>query len=370
MINSVELINFKCYKKYEFVFSNLTVFCGNNSAGKSTSIQSILLAFQNNFSSNIKLSGDYIQPGSYYDIHNRDAEEDSLIISIGTNVGNISWGYEEIDFDSEKRKFVQEAALPLVPADSNVNVQSALRKSYENNFSYLTAERLGPRSNYPYSTQRRSRYWMGIHGEFAPQVLNDVVESTVSLPEKDARCHAKSNSHTVADNLYEWMGEISPGVFIKAESHKDADIATSQYQFGEHTFRAVNVGFGLSYSLPVVLALLLALPGSLVIIENPEAHLHPRGQSYLGRLIALTAQAGVQVIIETHSDHVLNGIRLMPRLNLVDSSKIKIYQVNNEQKEVKVQPITVDNQGQLSEWPELFFDQQLIDMDILMSGEE
>ncbi|WP_180834594.1 AAA family ATPase, partial [Vibrio parahaemolyticus] len=67
--------------------------------------------------------------------------------------------------------------------------------------------------------------------------------------------------------------------------------------------------------LPIVLALLVTKPGGLVIIENPEAHLHPKGQSYLGRLIQRTAEAGVQVIIETHSDHLLNGIRVAARLS-------------------------------------------------------
>jgi len=71
-------------------------------------------------------------------------------------------------------------------------------------------------------------------------------------------------------------------------------------------------GFGLSYTLPVITALLVGtlIPNSLVIIENPEAHLHPRGQTEIARLIALCAQVGTQIIIETHSDHLFDGIRI------------------------------------------------------------
>jgi predicted ATPase len=372
MINEVILSNFKCYEKEPFKLSNLTVFCGNNSAGKSTVIQALLLAFQNDFSSNLELTGDYIQPGSYDDIHNRNAENDSLEVKLITSRGHVAWGYDDLEFDSKKRIEVEEAPLPLL-SRSNEVVNTELYELYKDDFTYLTAERWGPRSNYPYSTKRRSNNWLGVHGEYTPQVLEVIATSIIRFPTQDVRLPPNVDRNTVtslADVIYEWMGEISPGVFIKAKSHKDADISTNQYRFGGHFYRAVNVGFGLSYVLPVVLALLNAKPGGLVIIENPEAHIHPRGQSYLGRLIALTAQSGVQVIVETHSDHVINGMRIMPRLGLVDCDKITIYQVFSGGEHSKVDKITVDSQGELSEWPKDFFDQQLVDMDILMSGKD
>ncbi len=319
MINEVTLRNFKCYKNQLFELANLTVFCGNNSSGKSTVIQSLLLILQNNFSNKLELRGDYVQPGSYNDLHNRNADEDSLSILIDTSVGAVSWGYSEDEFSSQKRKEVEEAPLPLLDF-SDKTVLHKLRELYEDEFIYLHAERWGPRSSYPYSTRRRSQNWLGTNGEYAPQVLELVVKNIQTMPSDDVRIHPNLTDGSVvgiAQNLFEWMGEISPGVFIKAQAFKHADITTNQYTFGGESYRAVNVGFGLSYVLPIVLALLVTKPGGLVIIENPEAHLHPRGQSYLGRLIALAAEAGVQVVVETHSDHIINGIRLMPRLGKV-----------------------------------------------------
>ncbi|TOF00700.1 hypothetical protein CGJ31_23900, partial [Vibrio parahaemolyticus] len=221
------------------------------------------------------------------------------------SVGAVSWGYREEEFSSEKRKEVEEAPLPLLDF-SDETVRHKLRDLYKEEFIYLHAERWGPRSNYPYSTQRRSPTWLGANGEYAPQVLELLVKNIQTMPQEDARIHpnlANSSAAGVVQNLFEWMGEVSPGVFIKAQALKNADITTNQYTFEGESYRAVNVGFGLSYVLPIVLALLVTKPDGLVIIENPEAHLHPRGQSYLGRLIALAAQAGVQVIVETHSDH-------------------------------------------------------------------
>ncbi|CSA52545.1 Uncharacterized conserved protein [Vibrio cholerae] len=119
------------------------------------------------------------------------------------------------------------------------------------------------------------------------------------------------------------------------------------------------------------MALLVTKPGGLVIIENPEAHLHPRGQSYLGRLIALAAEAGVQVVVETHSDHIINGIRLMPRLGKVQDKNLLFYQVINEDVgTTTVKKIIVNAQGQFSEWPDGFFDQQVLDMQVLMTGQD
>ncbi|EJT1897567.1 DUF3696 domain-containing protein [Vibrio alginolyticus] len=373
MINEVTLNNFKCYKNQPFKFSKLTVFCGNNSSGKSTVIQSLLLILQNNFSTDLELTGDYVQPGSYNDIHNRNAEEDSLSILIDTSVGAVSWGYSEDEFSSEKRKEVEEAPLPLLDF-SDETVRHKLRELYKEEFIYLHAERWGPRSNYPYSTQRRSQTWLGANGEYAPQVLEFLVKNIQTMSHEDARIHpnlANSSAAGVVQNLFEWMGEVSPGVFIKAQALKNADITTNQYTFDGESYRAINVGFGLSYVLPIVLALLVTKPGGLVIIENPEAHLHPRGQSYLGRLIALAAQAGVQVIVETHSDHIMNGIRLMPRLGKVESDNLLFYQVINEEGSITtVKKISVNSQGQFSEWPKGFFDQQVLDMEVLMTGRE
>lgn len=213
---------------------------------------------------------------------------------------------------------------------------------------------------------------MGVNGEYAPQVLEFLVKNIQTMPHEDARIHpnlANSSAAGVVQNLFEWMGEVSPGVFIKAQALKNADITTNQYTFDGESYRAINVGFGLSYVLPIVLALLVTKPGGLVIIENPEAHLHPKGQSYLGRLIQRTAEAGVQVIIETHSDHLLNGIRVAARLseNYIAGSS-RVFFVSPGEDQSNVEPIDIGDKGELSNWPSGFFDQQAEDIRTLMKG--
>ncbi|HIF9202802.1 TPA: DUF3696 domain-containing protein [Photobacterium damselae] len=370
MIKYVKLKNFKCYKEMKFDLDNLVAFCGNNSVGKSTVIQSILLMLQNDFSSSLNFDGDFIKLGSFNEIHNIDADTDSLLLETSIDECILSWGYECEQISEDERK---ESFLPLsesMDLELSKLLSSKIQSKYANNFNFLCAERWGPRDNYPFSNQRRSKSWLGIHGEYTAQVLTSLLKSSNSLDDGDPRIHDKIVSRLVFDNFIEWMREISPGAFVKSDSIVHANISTNQFVFDGHTYRAVNVGFGLSYVLPVVLALIMARPGGLIIIENPEAHLHPRGQSFLGRLIALTALAGVQVIIETHSDHIVNGIRVAARLNDgFPDGMAKIFFVTSNNGETEVEALSVSKDGELPYWPEGFFDQQALDVRTIIKGE-
>jgi predicted ATPase len=124
--------------------------------------------------------------------------------------------------------------------------------------------------------------------------------------------------------------------------------------------KPTNVGFGLTYVLPVVTAVLFASPGDLLIIENPESHLHPQGQARLGKLFAQSAEQGVQLFIETHSDHVLNGVRVATKQQLISPEKVGIFfferYLADEHRTEIIQPI-IDENGRINKWPPGFFDE-------------
>ena len=111
------------------------------------------------------------------------------------------------------------------------------------------------------------------------------------------------------------------------------------YTYGDRTtqdFSPLNVGFGLTYSLPIIVAILKANPNDLIIIENPESHLHPKAQSKLAELFALASSIGIQLIIETHSDHILNGIRVATKKGLINSEQTKIYYLSKEENKLGI----------------------------------
>lgn len=378
LINSLELKNFKSYKSQKLAFSTLTIFCGANSVGKSTAIQSIGMFLQSDFSrtASIKINGELVHIGNLDDIHSHHGrDEDELIIKIDGDNFSGCWGYNSAE---QRISLADKNELLFIGQDddyADLLDFFQTRGSFE--YQYLEAERFGPRDNLPLAQHNHHENWLGTKGEFVIEVLESLVLkrrielSLKSREEGDPRRHSKVANDYVFQNVEAWMAEISPGHRINPQKEARANAAFNSIlpMHGEET-KPVNIGFGYSYSLGIVTALMLASPGDVIVIENPEAHLHPRGQSYLGRLIALTAQAGIQVIIETHSDHIINGVRIMPRLGRVDPSIIKIFQVQSSDTGASIEEITVNEFGQFSTWPENFFDQQVIDMDILLSGQE
>lgn len=109
----------------------------------------------------------------------------------------------------------------------------------------------------------------------------------------------------------------------------------------------------------MILALLTAKAGDIVLLENPEAHLHPRAQARLARFCAKAASAGIQVILETHSDHVLNGVRVAVHGGQIPPEDVSILFFGGPSAppgEI-FSHIRVKRSGQLDQWPEGFFDE-------------
>jgi predicted ATPase len=118
-------------------------------------------------------------------------------------------------------------------------------------------------------------------------------------------------------------------------------------------------GFGLTQILPILVAILAARKDDVLLIENPEVHLHPHAQQSIGTLLALVASSGVQIVVETHSDHVLNGIRLAAKSGGISADNVAVHFFSPTQSDGKFTPLSprLDGDGRLDAWPEGFFDQ-------------
>ena len=355
MLEQIVLQNFKCFEEVKVTCAPLTLLCGLNGMGKSSIIQSLLILRQSFQSGalargSLMLDGSMADLGTGMDVLFEGAEEDLIVFELhGTNAEpcRFSFGYSRA---ADTLTASVEAELPD---------RWSTHVPFGGGLFYVNAERTGPRKFYPQSESFAQRGDLGSRGEYALNYLH--AHTGESLPEHDPRCEGQPSREflSVAEH---WLQEVSPGVHLDVESIRNADGLISSFSFDRsgdiptRPFRATNVGFGLSYILPVITAMLTP-PGTLCLVENPEAHLHPRGQTRMAELAVHAARSGVQIIVETHSDHFLDGVRIAVRDGLITPEQTAVHYFERMDGSVRVTSPDIDSDGRLSEWPEGFFDQ-------------
>lgn len=372
MISHLIIQNFKVLEEADLKVSNLNLIAGKNSVGKSSVLQSLLLLRQSYdqqllLTEGLRLQGNYINLGNGKDILYYNTEESFFRFLL-------KW--EDQTSLNVKYAYSPQSDLQPCDFDKNPDVESVKDKAlFTKKFTYLSADRIGPRATYATSNYSINiANPLGIQGELTPYYLTEKGSTEIKL---ESLCHSNQSSKTLIAQVDAWMSDISEGVKVRATVRPDNTSVTLGYQFPIEAgytdeFSPFNVGFGLTYVLPVVTALLTAEEGDLLLIENPEAHLHPAGQTKLGELISLVAQAGVQVFVETHSDHLLNGIRVAVAKKKIDHEKVSLFNFTmdadkaNKIHGVRIETPTIDENGLISDWPKGFFDEWERSLDTLL----
>lgn len=123
----------------------------------------------------------------------------------------------------------------------------------------------------------------------------------------------------------------------------------------EDLVNIADVGFGVSQVLPVLVALLVAKPGQLVYLEQPEIHLHPRAQEALASVLAEAADRGVRVVAETHSSLLLLAVQTLVAKGELSSKNVKLHWFRRDDRgATQVDSADLDELGAYGEWPEDF----------------
>lgn len=390
MINELLLDNFKLFGK-ETRFSGLksiNLLTGVNGRGKSSVLQPLLLFKQtllrSRSSRQIFLSGSFVDLGNASDVKHVDAsvtkpirigfqeKENNYIYTLGIAKDNNqaldirkfeSYGQSQLSVD------VDEAILfhDLVP---EIGPKSNLILPFQD-VVYISAERIGPKLSFAPSSDE----WIDKRGEHTMQMLyerqydsvdNSIIEGMYDIFQD---IEEDELSPTVNDVLNFWMtkmfGQSAATVsYIEAANIYALGISTEQ-KGGKAVFKPTNVGFGYSYALPILIAGLTARKGTILIVENPEAHLHPSAQSMITRFLGLVANYGVQVFIETHSEHILNALRVMVVQEDMKAQDIHVLYFDS-QLENYFESIAIEENGKLDHWPANFFDQTEKDLNVLL----
>ena len=346
MITSINIKNFKSFIDQNIPLSNLTLLAGLNNSGKSSVIQSLRM------------------------YHSAYHEQSPLLSGHGI-VADI-----RSDFVPHYDNIAIQLAFEKDQATLELTDDSCSPPNKAPEFLYVGADRLGPQSYLPLNLSLDPKPKVGDRGEYVFDFINKLIECGYILPKELQHPNAQGRAFEYV--LQGWLTEIAPGVNFSFTTNKKTDTSHAEID----NYRPANVGFGLSYTLPIIAAALgaVAAPqtlsaqadwvakwedakdknGLLLIVENPEAHLHPRGQTAMGRLIALAASCDVQIVVETHSEHVMDGIRIAVKDQLIDSRKVKFhYLAKDENGLTQVTTPNLDDNGKLDTWPDGFFDQSL-----------
>lgn len=388
MIRSLHIRNFKCFEALSLPLAPLTLLTGFNAAGKSSVLQTVLLLAQalrqGGRSRRLLLNGPLMKLGTPGDVL-REGASPELDVGIEWADARIDWrltpeerlygnalGIRRIEFRAgseilESMGIDLDTELSeLLPRTAPEALRVLCRGLAETVF--LSAVRSGAEDVFP-APDMLEPVWadMGAQGEYAAWWFERCLEEDVD----PKRRHPKEAAPYLRRQFNAWAGELFPGAEANAQRIPNTSLVRLELRNHEadEWRRPANIGYGLSYAFPILVAGLIARPGQIFVIDSPEAHLHPLGQSRMGTFLAMLAAAGVQIIVETHSDHVLNGVRLAIMRETLSSERAVIHFFNsrprNENDPAHVVSPRIDRNGNLSEWPTGFFDQAETDLAML-----
>lgn len=341
MVNNIQVSGFKCFDDVKLELANFTLLAGQNSKGKTTVIQSIFAMLQDGAN---PFRGEYMNIGKPNELQNA---------IIGSREIKFHMQYEDCGQEKERFKAISKNSAEISgDTDSKMKV------------IYCSADRIGVQDTYGKylgddiiigKNCEHVFHYLAAHDEEQLEIDTDFIYDTES-------------KLTFGGQVDYWLNKIM-GYRIKAREIEKSEFIQVLYADGKIPFemRAKNVGTGVTYIAEIVIAALSCKAGDLLVVENPEIHLHPSGQAELVKFLAFLAQCGVQIIAETHSDHIYNGIRKSICLDEIDTENVSIYFFTQDERGCSVPiRIPVDSEGKVIEPPEGLFDQVSKDLDVIL----
>lgn len=417
MLRYFQIKNFKSIQNSNLIeFRPLTLLVGGNSSGKSSITQALLTLKQSIENrdpyTSIVTNGTYTKLGAYADFIFKHDTRLELIFSvvfdpfpyrlgrdrvIAKTKWDICFGFKpskkavvlkSVKCESEDDKYYLDLKLVGRSYDAKVKYQDRERVEKEFDLKRVRAYRfysfrpqlsssrviydypfrvdlssrernlseyfeqlyyLGPLRERPrrlYLVGGESRRDVGLSGEFAADVLW-------------LRSQAKKKQRSLLQKVNEWIKYLGVGSSVRLR-------LTEAFQLliiDPATNVAVNladVGFGVSQLLPVIIQAYLIPPGSSLILEQPEIHLHPDAQAKLADMF-IDAARDKNFIIETHSEHLLSRIRRRVAEGKLQADDVAIYYFTKDSEGTNIKRLSLGSDGEIAEWPQGFFEEDFIE---------
>ncbi len=414
LIKSLSLKDFKCFEQVDIDFGKITLLTGANSSGKSSLIYALLGIMQSKyFPQYFALNGELINMGGFDEVLRKKAEKEEFEINI--KIGNrhseyfeTSWQEDEeaeqpyitkfktkdylaytddnydrfIDIWTNDKFFVDE----ILKEDKDITVEKANNTSSstkkvhikgqsefsiesfaqvyeeyisdfffqlvenENCFNYIGSFRLPPERTY---YRKPNAIKVGVNGE-------GYIDQIIKWEESDKKKY---------DELIEAVTEMGLFKTIQANKMKGGRFELN-VQVNENSELAslTDVGFGISQFLPIIVADLQMKEDSCLAISQPEIHLHPKIQATLGDYFCKQVnKTEKQYIVETHSEYLINRMRLLIVKGELKPEDVKLYYMENDGIKTTTYAIELTTDGQIKNAPQGFFDTYEMDvMDIAL----
>ena len=386
MLTQLDLRFFKCFDHLRLPLAPLTLLTGFNASGKSSVLQALVLLHQtmreHEWSTRLALNGTVLRLGTMPDVVDEVSGRDRFRVALKYDASVYEWAFhgkrhdlsmmvKEVILNFRGKEPPKELRYLLPPEWTATNqpkkkndldfaldenekrsVKSLVR--HLRNLTYITAERIAPQEVYVLEDPHVVST-VGPQGEHAVSVLHwgrdESVLDELTLPESPP---------LRLRQVEERMRTFFPGCRLDIQPIPRTNAVTLGLRTSDATgfHSPVHTGFGLTQTLPIVVAALSADQGDIILIENPEVHLHPAGQALMGQFMADIARAGIQVLVETHSDHVLNGVRRAVKESRLAANQVAIHFFRSRSTDLpQVQSPALDEDGNIDDWPEGFFDQ-------------
>ncbi len=368
MITRLDLRHFKCFRELKLPLGPLTLLSGVNASGKSSVLHALGVLQQtireHEWSRRLMLNGVSVRLGVVSDVV--DQLSGRRECEIGLVYGDREYRWRFYGERSEMSMRVSAVQVGEQVLDDPKVLRRLMPEGYEEDplaehlerLTYLTAERMGPREVYQLDDPQVAPV-VGATGEDAVSVLHlgreEVVLPALRLPKLPP---------TRWSQVIGRMQRFFPGCGLSVEAIPHANAVTLGLRTSPSTefHRPINTGFGLTQILPLIVAAISAKEDDVLLIENPEVHLHPAGQAAMGEFLVEVAAARIQVLIETHSDHILNGVRRAVKNGVLppDDVLLHFFRPRDESEEgetPQAESPAIDAAGNVDAWPEGFFDQ-------------
>jgi predicted ATPase len=207
---------------------------------------------------------------------------------------------------------------------------------------------------------------VGRSGEYTAAVLSTHRDRRVSCPLPGA---ATIRELPLAQAVNLWLRDLALVSSIASEERGKLGFEMRlQVQGVRRPLDPTTVGVGISQALPVVVLGLISPPGSLVVFEQPELHLHPDVQAGLADFFLALADTGRQILVETHSEYLVNRLRrrAAERSPHDVPNLVRLFYVERTGAASTVRPVFINGSGAIPDWPAGFFDQSAREVEAIV----